>query len=460
MIIIGCTCGRRFQTQDANAGKRTKCPMCGSMLIVPGPDSVADVLSPPKVPATPPPWWFPKEKTGGAISSPSPPAPKAPSAKVGDLLGVDTSSTDELDRQNVPSGSDAVFSRWTGKPAILVGFGAGALFAVAVLLWYANATTSGPDTQDRPGADRIVAAGPGPAFRNDSPPSEPNAPRDATPPMVVSPASDLPPPSASATREGSAGPAPADSPQAVAAGKAARPRLIMLIPAYFYPSGPGLKLWERLIEDSDRVPIVAVVNPATGPGESSNLDYGSIVRRASKRKLVLIGYVSTNYGQRPMTEVTADVDHWVEFYPEIRGIFFDAQPSDAKHVEHYARLREYARKKIEGALVVANPGTLCDGAFAARPTSDAYCVFMSSTGFENFRLPRTADRQPPGLFAAMPYQVASADRMKDYIQMASNRGIGYLYVTDAKSPNPWGGLPSYWDAEVEGIAKVNLGEKP
>ena len=36
-IIVTCACGQSFETSDANAGRRAKCPMCARELIVPSP---------------------------------------------------------------------------------------------------------------------------------------------------------------------------------------------------------------------------------------------------------------------------------------------------------------------------------------------------------------------------------------------------------------------------------------
>ena len=49
---------------------------------------------------------------------------------------------------------------------------------------------------------------------------------------------------------------PTGAPEATTA-PVSTPRLQLLIPAYFYPSGAGMKAWQHLMEDSTKVPIVA-----------------------------------------------------------------------------------------------------------------------------------------------------------------------------------------------------------
>jgi len=170
--------------------------------------------------------------------------------------------------------------------------------------------------------------------------------------------------------------------------------------------------------------------------------------------------VNTNYAHRPPPEVRADVDRWVRFYPEIQGIFFDAQPSDPGHADYYSGLREYVQTKIRRALVMTNPGTLFAEEYAARPVSDLFCIYESPTRFDEFRLPRWADRYSARQFAALPSQIPGPEQMRDCIQIAASRGIGIIYVTDAKAPDSWARLPSYWDAEVEAVQEVNKGRNP
>src|SRR5687768_16366735 len=78
------------------------------------------------------------------------------------------------------------------------------------------------------------------------------------------------------------------------------PPLRLLVPAYFYPAGKGEQKWDKLIAAADRVPIVAIVNPASGPGRRADPNYTAILERAAKAKrLTLIGYVTTSYAKRP-----------------------------------------------------------------------------------------------------------------------------------------------------------------
>ncbi len=227
----------------------------------------------------------------------------------------------------------------------------------------------------------------------------------------------------------------------------------MLVPAYFYPSEEGLAAWKRLIATADKapVPIVAIVNPHNGPGTAVDPNYQEIFRLMARSKLTPIGYVKLGYGKRPADEVNADVDRWLTFYPGVRGIFFDEQPSDAALAPLVRNCFSYARVKIRKGVFYSNPGTVCAGVFRRRRRPDALFV-RESRGFR--RLSVAADRGAvgPGRVAVLLYDVKPADAARRFRQ-ALQKQAGTVYVTDAAGANPWDRLPSYWDAEVAEAAK-------
>jgi hypothetical protein len=305
MITITCSCGRRFQTKDENAGKRTKCPICGNGLIVPAlgvdtePAEKADKPVPPS-------WWYPKGQPEIPKASVMPGSPsgetkteiKAPPEVFPEQVQVTSSPDKKSNRLMIASGIGCV----------------GLLF-LGLIVWMGYpGSTPQPGPKRTPDASNLGTS-PRPANpRVDQPPGERlstvDQPPSADPPDKSKASSDLGVPK-------------------LTSAEANKARLTLLVPAYFYPAGPGLKQWEQLIEAAARVPIVAIANPASGPGERTNSDYSAVVGRAKRRGVTVIGYVGTNYAHRPIAEVEADVDRWVRFYPEISGIFFDAQEREA-----------------------------------------------------------------------------------------------------------------------------------
>jgi hypothetical protein len=238
------------------------------------------------------------------------------------------------------------------------------------------------------------------------------------------------------------------------------PRLRLLVPAYFYPAGEGLKHWDRLIASSARVPVLAIVNPASGPGDKADANYTRLLDRAKRQAgLTLLGYVSTRYAGRPLADVQADVDRWLRLYPQIHGIYFDEQASGADQAGYYAALYAHARKERKLRLVVTNPGTACAEAYLARPATDVACLFEGAEGFATWKPPAWSGKYGARRFAALAYKVGETGLMRKYVGASVENGVGCLYVTDAAGANPWDRLPAYWDEEVAAVGKVN-GRKP
>jgi Spherulation-specific family 4 len=208
------------------------------------------------------------------------------------------------------------------------------------------------------------------------------------------------------------------------------------------------------LDAASKVEIVAIANPNSGPGDERNVDYAAIFTEASNQGVTLVGYVSTDYGRRPQSEIKNDVDAWVRFYPQIRGFFFDQQPSKSPDAGRFAELRDYAKRKIHDPLVITNPGVPCDEAYLAQAVSNVICVFVNHQGFDQFELPATLKAYEPFRFAVMPYNISDVETMRTVVKDAIIKRIGYLYISDAKPPNQWGKLPIYWEAEVDAVSRV------
>jgi hypothetical protein len=233
------------------------------------------------------------------------------------------------------------------------------------------------------------------------------------------------------------------------------PRVRLLVPAYFYPEGDGLKAWERLIAAADKVPIVAIVNPASGPGRTVDENYVEVFRKARGSKVTLIGYVHLNYAKRPIADVKSEVDRWLAFYPDIQGIFFDEQPSGAEQAPYALECFGYARKKIPKGKIVSNPGTTCAEKYVSGETGATVCLFEHHEGFGAYRPPKWADRYEPERFAILLYQQKGGESMRRLLREAIRKRAGYVYVTDDVLPNPWDRLPAYWEEEVAAVAEEN-----
>src|SRR5262245_49389457 len=151
----------------------------------------------------------------------------------------------------------------------------------------------------------------------------------------------------------------------------------LLVPAYFYPAGEGLKEWDRLIQAHDpgrRIEIVPIININSGvPGDKVDVAYQKVIERAAEKKLHLLAYVATNYankdGKAPLDRVKQNISNYFKLYPRLGGLFVDEQSSQAKDLAYYREIRAHFLKTIGRAdedeptggkpLLVGNPGVPC-----------------------------------------------------------------------------------------------------
>jgi len=253
-------------------------------------------------------------------------------------------------------------------------------------------------------------------------------------------------------------------------------RLRLLVPAYFYPAGEGLKEWEKLFAAHDPakgIEIVPIFNLDSGvPGETANEEYRKIVERAAAKKMHLLAYVSSKYGKAPIATVKQNIADYWKHYPELGGFFIDEQSSQAKDVPYYAEIREYTMtltewKETDDApgrpRLVGNPGVPCAREYLSKDRKrimDVAVVFESEdsgstkdrvAAFKTFTNPAWAKSFAPERFAALVYDCDILRHMK----RAKEQKIGWFYVTDAKGRNPWDRLPGYWTKEIAELTDIN-----
>ena len=228
----------------------------------------------------------------------------------------------------------------------------------------------------------------------------------------------------------------------------------IIVPAYQHPTAGTL--WAECARASSRLPLVAVMNPANGPGSEVDPNYVSAsgsVRSAGGR---VIGYVFTSSAEIPLDSVLAKVDRYREWYA-LDGIFLDgmAHDPDPARVAWYAALRESIRAREPAWLVVGCPGTNTLPEYLTG--ADVLCV-CESDGESYFAWePDTWVREhPASRFLHLVHTLSSADSMRQVVALARSRGAGWVYVTHDQMTNPWDETPIYWDALIQAIEAANV----
>ncbi|HRI16564.1 MAG TPA: spherulation-specific family 4 protein [Verrucomicrobiota bacterium] len=229
-----------------------------------------------------------------------------------------------------------------------------------------------------------------------------------------------------------------------------------MVPAYFYPSTGSD--WDRLTAAASRVPLVAIMNPANGPGNSPTADprYLRAIQSLQQAGGRVTGYVYTSYGKRSPQEVKADLRHYHELYP-LDGFFLDEMANDgtSASVTYYAELYDYIHRLKPSYHVTGNPGTRTREIYLSRPTVDTMVTFEDGTGYTPYVPEAWNARYPSHQFCHLLHSITNAAGLTNAVSLAQKRNAGFLFVTDDVLPNPWDHLPTYWDAQIDLVEEAN-----
>lgn len=235
----------------------------------------------------------------------------------------------------------------------------------------------------------------------------------------------------------------------------------MLMPLYIYPlHWDPAYAWDDIAVAAGRIPITAVINPANGPGGAGdpNSDYQTGMADLYSGEVTLVGYNPTDWGARDQADVTADTNKYHADYRnpptyDMAGIFFDevSTSSDTTITDYYSQAAATVTGLPSWGTVLFNPGTNAPEIYA--DMSDILVVFENSysSWLAYTPDPYLADRDSSE-FAMIVHGVSTIAEMQVAIDLALNRNIGHVFVTDNYLYNT---MPLYWDEMVDYIEEVN-----
>jgi len=233
----------------------------------------------------------------------------------------------------------------------------------------------------------------------------------------------------------------------------------LMVPAYFSPSTGGY--WNALNFAATRVPLIAIMNPNSGPGTSQSSAYVQALASLHQAGGQVIGYVHTTYGARSLSTVEAEVATYISFY-NIDGFFIDEMANDQNvtNIAYYASLYDYIKSQNTNYIVTGNPGSNTQESYVTEPTADNFLIFEDNgTNYGNFTPAAWVSNYPARKFVHVPYAVTSATTMSNDVATALSRNAGWIYITDDTLSNPYDTLPSYWTNEVNYVRSLNGGIK-
>ena len=202
----------------------------------------------------------------------------------------------------------------------------------------------------------------------------------------------------------------------------------LLVPAYFYPTYFNATGDWQTMQAAAPYAATVIINPASGPGGSSNADYVAQVVEAQAAGMRVLGYVATNYTAIASATVEAQIDDYYNWY-NVDGIFLDQVSGDISNQPYYAGLFAYIKTKPGTALVVINPGAVPDVSYMA--ACDVCCTFEGSmSSYLSFTPPSWAASYAASRFLHIVSGATNSAQLLEVLELSRSYRAGYVYVTD------------------------------
>jgi hypothetical protein len=213
----------------------------------------------------------------------------------------------------------------------------------------------------------------------------------------------------------------------------------IVVPAYF--TAP---YWMEAIKSKHPPADLILDISGVGAGNAPEAAMLYLVKKAQAAGITVLGYSSTADGQRPISQVEADVRNYASWYG-VTSIFLDRVSGKSGQFSYYQQIAQYVHAAHPGDQVWMNPGVFPDQDYMS--IGDVMLVFEGTYAqYLKAQVPSWASYYPAARFLHTIYATPKS-ALTNALGLAEQRGAGHIYVTDLVGSNPYQGLPSYWTAE-------------
>jgi hypothetical protein len=208
----------------------------------------------------------------------------------------------------------------------------------------------------------------------------------------------------------------------------------ILVPLY---SGNASQFEEviGIREKYGNVHVFVIINPDNGPGNASDPSLYGWVDRSEASGITVLGYVYTDYGQRPTGGILEDIHNYTKWY-NIHAIFFDEVSDNVSLEPFYSNL--VAQSRLVGVnFTVGNPGDFVPGGYLS--------IFNITVIYENLGYPSLSalrtygQNESKGRLAVIAYGVPFSP--SEIVRIGEIAGVDYF--SDQSLPDPYQKLSSY-----------------
>ncbi|AXQ78128.1 LPXTG cell wall anchor domain-containing protein [Streptococcus chenjunshii] len=234
----------------------------------------------------------------------------------------------------------------------------------------------------------------------------------------------------------------------------------VMMPAYRY-ANQGDEYWSRIAAlGGGQIPYV-IINPNSGPGTEANPDFSRQIAENINAGIQNIAYVKTDYFNRSLADITADVDRYAAFYgaENIAGIFFDEAGSgtNPNDLQVMADLYAYVKNTYPNMTVIANPGRTITDDISAYADIWLTSELSAADYINNYPQPQSDFERDPANANRIFHVIYEADpsQYDQLIELSRTRNTGWLMITDDRQANPYDALPTDFESLISRINTAN-----
>ena len=209
-----------------------------------------------------------------------------------------------------------------------------------------------------------------------------------------------------------------------------------MIPSYIYPSlWVPTNPWNFGLEYA--AGGIAVLNPNSGNFVAVDPYQLTALTNAQKAGVTMIGYISTNYGNRPLSQLQNNVDLYLSLYSSIDGFFLDEGATSSATLPIYSAISNYIRQAAASRgkplTIVINPGTVPDQGYFS--VADVVIIFENSLDafVASYVTPTYQAQISSAQLAAVIYGVTTSAEVKNALALTRQRNIGNVYLANDNS---------------------------
>ncbi|KAH7132146.1 Spherulation-specific family 4 [Dendryphion nanum] len=233
----------------------------------------------------------------------------------------------------------------------------------------------------------------------------------------------------------------------------------ILVPLYIYP---WAGVWDPMYWVANTNPHInfsVIVNPCSGPciaSKPEDVYITELPKLKNYPNIKTLGYVATNYTNKPLESVLAEIDtyaKWPQLLGDERfavdGIFFDETPGayDWRWHDYLKRAAEQVKTSpgLGKRTVIHNPGTIpyipwnyLDIADVTVVFEETFAKYIDATTFNNIKNLPANSNLTKDHFAVMIHTVPNIpDELVEWVARQLKNTVGWSFLSSVGAADAW-----------------------